>query len=66
MSESTVPRLALRWPQEAAQALGVGPLELEKSDVARRVRLVTVGSVQLIALSELEQAIRPAGRDDGG
>lgn len=67
MSESTpVPRLALRWPVEAAKALGVGPAELERSDLARHIRVWTIDRVQVVPIAELERVLNSPVEKDGG
>ena len=52
-----VPRVALRWPEEAAQALGVSPDTLERHGVVSKVRLWRLGRIRLVAVTELERIV---------
>jgi hypothetical protein len=66
MSDNTsVPRLALRWPDQAAQALGIGPAELEASGLGQGLRRWRVGHVELVAVAELERVLNPPVEDGG-
>ena len=55
--EPQVPRVALRWPEEAAAALGVSADTLQRHGVAAEVRLWRLGSLRLVALDELERLV---------
>jgi hypothetical protein len=61
VSESTrppaVPRVALRWPEEAAAALGVSADSLQRHGVAAEVRLWRLGALRLVAVNELERLV---------
>lgn len=52
-----VPRLALRWPDEVAAALGVGRTWLYTSGLAAELRFWRAGKVRIVLISELEKAI---------
>jgi hypothetical protein len=52
-----VPRLALRWPDEVAQALGVGRSWLYDSGLAAEIRFMRRGKVRLVLVGELERVI---------
>ncbi len=54
---SEVPRVALRWPEEAAAALGVSADTLQRHGVAADVRLWRLGNMRLVALDELERLV---------
>lgn len=53
----TVPRLALRWPDEVAQALGVSRSWLYESGLAAELRFMRKGKVRLVLVNELEQVV---------
>lgn len=57
MTEPPVPRVALRWPEEAAQALGVSADTLQRRGIAADVKLWRLGSLRLVALTELERLV---------
>ena len=50
---ANVPRVALRWPTEAAQALGISPDTLERHGAIAGVRVWRLGSIRLVAVDEL-------------
>ncbi len=52
-----IPRVALRWPEEAAAALGVSADTLQRHGVAAEVRLWRLGSLRLVALDELKRLV---------
>src|SRR5262249_59988160 len=52
-----VPRVALRWPDEVAGALGVSRSWLYDSGLAGELRFVRHGKVRLVLVSELERVI---------
>ena len=56
-SPKPVPRVALRWPEEAAAALGVSPDTLQRHGIAADVKLWRIGSIRLVALAELERLV---------
>ena len=56
-TEKTVPRVALRWPEEAAQALGVSADTLQRHGVVAEIKVWRLGSIRLVALSELERLV---------
>ena len=56
-SPKAVPRVALRWPEEAAAALGVSPDTLQRHGIAADVSLWRIGSIRLVALAELERLV---------
>jgi hypothetical protein len=51
------PRLALRWPDDVAAALGVGRSWLYESGLAAELRFLRHGRVRLVLVSELERVI---------
>jgi hypothetical protein len=51
---SAVPRVALRCPEEAAEALGVSPDFFDKH-VRLELRLIRRGRLVFVSLRELEQ-----------
>lgn len=59
MSRPTVapPRVALRWPDEVAAALGVGRTWLYDSGLAAELRFFRGDRVRLVLISELERVI---------
>lgn len=59
MSErrSTPPRLALRWPEEVADALGVSRSWLYNSGLSTELRFWRNGKVRLVLVSELERVV---------
>ncbi len=57
-----VPRVALRWPEEAAASLGVSADTLQRHGVAGDVKLWRLGSIRLVALDELERLV--AGKSE--
>jgi hypothetical protein len=52
-----VPRVALRWPDEVAGALGVSRSWLYESGLAAELRFVRNGKVRLVLVAELERVI---------
>lgn len=54
---ATVPRVALRWPDEVASALGVSRSWLYDSGLAAELRFVRNGKMRLVLVSELERVI---------
>jgi hypothetical protein len=52
-----VPRLALRWPDEVAGALGVSRSWLYDSGLAGELRFVRSGKVRLVPVGELERVL---------
>lgn len=54
---ATVPRVALRWPDEVAAALGVSRSWLYDSGLAGELRFVRNGKVRLVLVAELERMI---------
>jgi Helix-turn-helix domain len=52
-----VPRVALRWPDEVAAALGVSRSWLYDSGLAGELRFLRNGKVRLVLVSELERVI---------
>jgi hypothetical protein len=56
-STSVVPRVALRWPDEVAAALGVSRSWLYDSGLAVELRFVRNGKVRLVLVVELENVI---------
>ena len=62
---AAVQRLALRWPEEVAQALGVSRSWLYDSGLAADLRFVRQGKVRLVSVRELERVLdRLAARWD--
>ena len=62
---ATVERIALRWPDEVAAALGVSRSWLYDSGLAAELRFVRQGKVRLVAVRELERVLdRHAARWD--
>lgn len=53
-----LPRIALRWPEEVAQSLGVSADSLQRHGVLDELRVWRLGSIRLVAVSELEQFVR--------
>jgi excisionase family DNA binding protein len=51
------PRLALRWPDEVAAALGVSRSWLYDSGLAGELRFFRSGRVRLVLVSELERVV---------
>ena len=49
--------MALRWPEEAAAALGVSADTLQRHGVVADVRLWRLGNLRLVALDELERLV---------
>jgi hypothetical protein len=54
---SVVPRVALRWPDEVADALGVGRSWLYSSGLAAELRFMRRGKVRLVLVAELERVV---------
>jgi hypothetical protein len=54
---TAVPRLALRWPDEVAAALGVSRSWLYASGLASELRFVRTGKVRLVLVGELERVL---------
>lgn len=57
MTEPPVPRVALRWPEEAATALGVSADTLQRHGVVAGVRVWRLGSIRLVAVDELRRLV---------
>ncbi len=55
--ERGLPRVALRWPEEAAAALGVSADTLQRHGIAGEVKLWRLGSLRLVAIDELERLV---------
>jgi hypothetical protein len=55
--EAAVPRLALRWPEEVAEALGVSRSWLYDSGLASELRYLRRGKVRLVLVTELERVL---------
>jgi excisionase family DNA binding protein len=53
-----VPRIALRWPDEVAAALGVSRSWLYDSGLAGELRFVRRGKTRLVLVSELERVVQ--------
>jgi hypothetical protein len=51
------PRLALRWPEEVAEAIGVSRSWLYESGLAAELRFFRRGKVRLVLVPELERAL---------
>jgi hypothetical protein len=54
---AAVERVALRWPDEVASALGVGRTWLYESGLAGELRFMRRGTVRLVLVTELERVI---------
>jgi hypothetical protein len=54
---AAVERIALRWPDEVAEALGVSRSWLYDSGLSADVRFVRHGRVRLVAVKELERVL---------
>lgn len=52
-----VPRIALRWPDEVAAALGVSRAWLYESGLSAELRSVRRGRVRLVLVSEIERTL---------
>lgn len=52
-----VPRVALRWPEEVAEALGVSADTLQRHGVIAGVRVWRLGSIRLVAVDELRRLV---------
>ena len=57
VSERPVPRVALRWPEEVAAALGVSRAWLYESGLSADLRYVRRGKVRLVLVAELERTL---------
>ena len=57
LTSNGVPRVALRWPEEAAQALGVSADTLQRHGVIAGVRVWRLGSIRLVAVDELRRLV---------
>jgi hypothetical protein len=55
--KAPVERVALRWPDEVAAALGVSRSWLYESDLAASLRFVRQGKVRLVPVRELERVL---------
>lgn len=53
-----VPRVALRWPEEVAAALGVSADFCQSHGLAGELRVVRRGRVRLVAVAELERWVQ--------
>lgn len=56
-AKGTVPRVALRWPEEVASALGVSRSWLYKSGLSAELRFVRHNRTRLVLVTELERVI---------
>ena len=54
---AAVPRVALRWPEEVAESLGVSRSWLYESGLNSELRFMRRGKVRLVLVTELERAI---------
>jgi hypothetical protein len=54
---SPVPRVALRWPDEVAAALGVSRSWLYDSGIAAELRFLRSGRVRLVLVAEVERVV---------
>ena len=54
---ATLPRLAVRWPDEVAEVLGVSRSWLYDSGLAAELRYMRRGKVRLVLVSELERVL---------
>lgn len=54
---ASVPRLALRWPEEVAEALGVSADSLQRHGVVADLKVWRLGRTRLVAISELERVV---------
>ena len=52
-----IERVALRWPDEVAAALGVSRSWLYESGLAGELRFVRRGKVRLVLIAELERVV---------
>jgi hypothetical protein len=52
-----IPRIAVRWPEEAAVALGVSDDFLRKHGLSAYFRIWRVRSLRLVAIAELERVV---------
>jgi hypothetical protein len=52
-----VNRVALRWPDEVAEALGVSRSWLYDSGLAAELRFLRRGKVRLVLIAELERVL---------
>jgi hypothetical protein len=52
-----VARVALRWPEEVAESLGVGTTWLSESKIAADARIYRDGKIMLVAVAELERVL---------
>jgi hypothetical protein len=52
-----VPRVALRWPEEVADALGVSRSWLYDSGLGAELKFVRSGKVRLVLVRELEAVV---------
>jgi hypothetical protein len=57
LPEPSVPRVALRWPDEVAASLGVSRSWLYDSGLASDLRFVRQGKVRLVLVAELERTL---------
>jgi hypothetical protein len=53
-----VPRVALRWPEEVAEALGVSADTLDRHDVVADLKLWRLGRIRLVPVAELERLVQ--------
>jgi hypothetical protein len=56
-SPAELPRIALRWPEEVAEALGVSRSWLYDSGLAGELRYLRRGKVRLVLVTELERVL---------
>lgn len=55
--KANIERLALRWPDEVAESLGVGRSWLYESGLASELRFMRRGKVRLVLVRELERVV---------
>ena len=51
-------RLALRWPEEVAQALGISVDTAQRWGLGGQLRMVRMGRIRLVPVFELERWLR--------
>lgn len=56
-SRRPVERVALRWPEEVAESLGVSRTWLYESGLGSELRFMRSGKVRLVSVSELERTL---------
>jgi hypothetical protein len=55
--EAPVPRIALRWPEECAESLGISPDTLQRHGAIAGVRVYRLGSIRLVSIEELRRFV---------